>query len=375
MPDTKLKFNLIIGITAIFSLLFVACIKDGQSFTPGIRVSSSPLSVVEDDPAASVSLYVSLSGPSDKEVTVNFKTADSTAVAGKDYVAVTSEKLIFKAGETSKIVSFNILQDTAQKADVFFRVVLSDPVNAKLDSRNATVRIVNVDYGTLVWSDEFTTGPLNTGIWNYETGANGWGNNELENYTNSINNVHIDSGYLHITALNPSGTSYTSGRITTKAKKEFTYGRFEIRARLPEGKGIWPALWMLGGNISSVGWPKCGEIDIMELLGDTPSKVYGSLHWDSNGHLSRSNQFSLPGGKFSSGFHKFSFVWTPNTLSWYVDNQRFLIIYRSEISAFPFDLSEFFIFNVAVGGNWPGSPDGTTSFPQHMIVDYIRAYK
>jgi hypothetical protein len=376
MPVFRLKNYLVFFILSlILPILLISCKKDSELSAPAIRISNSLITIVEDSPSSSVSLYVTLSGPYDKEVSVNYITADSTAIAGKDYVAVTDGKLIFKAGETSKTVSVNILRDTAQKADTYFKVVLSDPVNGDLKARYGKVRIINVDYGTLVWSDEFSSAPLNTTFWNYELGAGGWGNNELENYTNSVNNVHIDSGYLHITALNPSGTSYTSGRITTKAKKEFTYGRYEIRARLPEGKGIWPALWMLGANISSVGWPKCGEIDIMELLGDTPSRVYGSLHWDSNGHLSRSNQFNLQGGKFSSGFHKFTLVWTPNSLCWYVDNQRFLIIFRTEISTFPFDLPEFFIFNVAVGGNWPGSPDGTTLFPQHMIVDYIRVYQ
>jgi hypothetical protein len=376
MTVSKIKYKLLlIIIAAISTSLLTTCKNDVQQPVPAISVSKTPYTIVEDAPFPYVSLRVSLSDPSANEVTIDFKTADSTASAGKDYVAVTAGKLVFKAGETSKEISINILQDTAQKEDVYFTVVLSNPVNAVLNYGRAKVKIINVDYGNLVWSDEFSTGQLNTTFWNYELGASGWGNNELQNYTSSDANVHIDSGYLHITALNPSGTSYTSGRITTKAKKEFTYGRFEIRARLPEGKGIWPALWMLGGNISSVGWPKCGEIDIMELLGDTPSKVYGSLHWDSNGHLSRSSQFSLPGGKFSSGFHKFTLVWTPNTLSWYIDNQRFLNIFRSEISAFPFDLPAFLIFNVAVGGNWPGSPDATTLFPQHMIVDYVRVYK
>jgi len=375
-PDINLKYNLLlISITVFFSFLLMACKKDSKSSTPGISVSNSAFTIVEDAPIASVSLPVNLSGPSDKEVSIDFKTADSTAAAGKDYVAVTAGKLIFKAGETSKEIKINILQDSAKKADAYFSVVLSNPANAVLTSTHATVRIVNVDYGDLVWSDEFSTGPLNTTVWNYELGATGWGNNELENYTNSIANVHIDSGYLHISALNPSGASYTSGRITTKTKKEFTYGRFEIRARLPEGKGLWPALWMLGANFSSVGWPKCGEIDIMELLGNTPAVVHGAVHWDSNGHLSKTNEFSLLSGKFSSGFHKFSLVWTPNTLKWYVDNRQFFYLGRYEISAFPFDLPQFFIFNVAVGGNWPGSPDGTTVFPQHMIVDYVRVYQ
>ncbi len=375
-PDIKLKFHLfLISITLFFSFLLITCKKDVQTPSAGISGSNSAFTIVEDDPVASVSIPVTLSGPSDKEVSIGFKTADSTAAAGKDYVAVTAGKLIFKPGETSKEISINILHDTAKKEDVYFSVVLSNPVNSVLSSAHAKVRIINVDYGTLVWSDEFGTGPLNTAIWNYELGATGWGNNELENYTNSIENVHIDSGYLHISALNPSMGSYTSGRITTKTKKEFTYGRFAIRSRLPEGKGLWPALWMLGANISSAGWPKCGEIDIMELLGNTPAVVHGAVHWDSNGHLSRTDDFSLLNGKFSTGFHIFTLVWTPNTLKWYVDDQQFFYLSRSEINRFPFDLPQFLIFNVAVGGNWPGSPDQTTLFPQHMIVDYVRVYQ
>jgi hypothetical protein len=363
-------------ITVLIQVIIIsACKKDaGNGVLPDITVSNSALSIAEDSPVTYIEIPVTLSVKSDKQVTVNYSTEDSTAVAGKDYEAVTAGNLTFLPGETSGVIKVNIIPDTASKQDVFFKVKLSSPVNATLNGTGLTIKIVNVDYANLVWSDEFTNGPLNTTYWNYEQGATGWGNNELENYTNSINNVHIDSGYLHISALNTS-SNYTSGRITTKGKKEFTYGRVDIRAKLPEGNGIWPALWMLGSNIGTAGWPKCGEIDIMELIGKDPSTVYGTVHWNDNGHVSRGGSSSLTNGKYSSGFHIFSLTWTPNRLIWLIDNQQFCYVNRSTISVFPFDLPQFFIFNVAVGGNWPGPPDQTTVFPQSMIIDYIRVYQ
>ena len=367
---------LLIGSFVLQAFILISCKKEAAtSTTPYISISSSVTQVDEDNPNGSVSISLILSGAFNKAVTLDYTTDDSTAIAGKDYVTVLSGHLAFQPGEISKAITVNIIPDTAQKRDVYFKVVFSNPVNGVLTSSSGIIKIINVDYANLVWSNEFNDGPLNSAIWNYELGAGGWGNNELENYTNSINNVHIDSGYLHITALNPSAGAYTSGRITTQGKKEFTYGRVEIRAKLPEGRGVWPALWMLGGNISSVSWPKCGEIDIMELIGNTPSIIYGTAHWNNNGHVSRGNSFTLSGGKFSSGFHVFSLRWTPNRLIWLVDNQQYSNLSRSEISAFPFDLPQFFIFNVAVGGTWPGAPDLTTVFPQNMIVDYIRVYQ
>ncbi len=353
-----------------------SCKNDSSgTVIPDISVNGTLFQIAEDSPDASVNITIILSAGSSKQVTVGYSTSDSTAVAGKDYTAVTRGSLVFNPGEISKNIKINIIPDSSVKKDVYFKLVLSNPVNGVLKKAQTTVKIINVDYETLVWSDEFTSGSLDTSTWNYELGSSGWGNNELEDYTNSTDNVHIDSGYLHITALNPSGSSYTSGRITTMGKKEFTYGRVDIRAQLPEGQGIWPALWLLGANLSSAGWPQCGEIDIMELLGQYPSVVHGSVHWYSGGHQSATSDFTLSGGKFSSGFHIFSIIWTPNTLKWLVDNKQYNYLSRTEISGFPFDLPQFFIFNVAVGGNWPGSPDGTTVFPQNMIVDYIRLYQ
>ena len=359
------------------TVFFWSCKKDTAAapVQPHITISSSLFHIVEDASPASVNLPVILSTAYNKVVTVDYSTADSTAIAGKDYVAISSGQITFQPGETAKVITINIMQDTAQKQDVYLCVNFSNPVNADLTNSHMRLKIINVDYANLVWSDEFTDASLNSANWNYETGKSGWGNNELENYTNSVENVHLDSGYLHISALNPSGTDYTSGRITTQGKKEFTYGKFVIRAKLPEGQGIWPALWMLGGNISTVGLPQCGEIDMMELLGQTPNKVYGTVHWNDNGHKSSGGNLILNSGSFSDSFHIFTFVWTPNHFKWIVDNQQYFESDRSGISNFPWDLPEFFIFNVAVGGNWPGYPDNTTVFPQHMIVDYIRVYQ
>ena len=362
-------------ITSILMLSATSCSKDPEKSEAEIRISGDVIQVVEDAATGSVLLPVSLKSASATEVSIDFMTADSTAVAGKDYVAVSSGTLTFSPGETYKNIMVNILHNTDISEDIYFTVRLSNPVNGSVTRSRMIVKIVNVDYKNMVWSEEFTTGPLNTANWNYELGAGGWGNNELQTYTNSTNNVNVENGFLYITALNPSAGSYTSGRITTKGKKEFTNCRVEIRAKLTEGKGVWPALWMLGGNISTVSWPKCGEIDIMENIGHLPSVTYGTLHWDDNGHKYTGGNYTLPTGKFSSDFHIFSMVWTPNNVYWYVDGQQFFQLAAASATGFPFTLPQFLICNVAVGGNWPGNPDATTVFPQQMVIDYIRVYQ
>lgn len=368
----KMRFVFISTLLSVATLL-LACKKETAPMnTPNILVNSSVISVAEDSPSPVATIQVALSTTYNKVVTLDYSTSDSTATAGADYTAIPSGTLTFQPGDKVKYITVNILRDTANKHDCYFRVLLKNAVNAEFENSFVPVRILNVDYATLVWSDEFTDPTLNTSYWNYELGNNGgWGNNELENYTNSPNNVHLDTGYLHITAHG----DYTSGRITTEGKKEFTYGKVEIRAKLPEGQGLWPALWMLGSNITTVGWPACGEIDMMELLGQDPRKVYGTVHYNMNGHQSSGSSTSLLTGSFSDSFHLFTFIWTPNHFSWLIDNQSYYELNRSQVSNFPFDLPEFFIFNVAIGGNWPGPPDNTTVFPQNMTVDYIRLYQ
>lgn len=235
----------------------------------------------------------------------------------------------------------------------------------------------------LVWNDEFDGSTLNTSDWNYEigTGNNGWGNNELQYYTED--NVSIADGYLTIEAKRQffNGSSYTSSRITTLDKQFFKYGRVDIRALLPYGQGMWPALWMLGQSFTTAGWPQCGEIDIMEMAGgDAPGKgdnvVLGTLHWDNNGtYANYGDKTSLSSGTFADEFHVFSIIWDENSIFWYLDDQLYHSADITPNGLEEFHESFFFIFNVAVGGNFSGSPDASTNFPQKMLVDYVRVFQ
>lgn len=234
----------------------------------------------------------------------------------------------------------------------------------------------------LVWSDEFSGNQLNTNFWSHEEGNGcpnlcGWGNNELEYYRSQ--NTKVENGVLSIEAREESfqGYNYTSGKIVSRNKQQVHFGRIDIRASLPEGQGIWPALWLLGVNHGSVGWPSCGEIDIMEMVGGRgrENRVTGNAFWNDNGVNDQPNGYTLNDGIFADEFHVFSLIWTPEELTWYVDDIQYhnLDIRSAEKSELrnPF----YIIFNVAVGGNWPGAPDNNTVFPTRMQVDYIRAFK
>lgn len=232
----------------------------------------------------------------------------------------------------------------------------------------------------LVWQDEFSGTQLNTTDWVFEsgTGSNGWGNNELQYYRSE--NTKVEDGYLTITAKKEQfgGRQYTSSRIKTQGKKEFQYGRIDIRAALPKGQGIWPALWMLGSNFSTVGWPACGEIDIMELIGGAgkDNTVHGTIHWQHDGnYASYGKGYTLNSGIFNDEFHVFSIVWDATTIKWFVDDVQYNVVDITPAQLSEFHQEFFFIFNVAVGGNWPGSPDANTQFPQKMMVDYVRVFQ
>ncbi len=240
---------------------------------------------------------------------------------------------------------------------------------------------LDYDGYNLLWNDEFDGTAVNASNWTFEigTGNSGWGNNELQYYTDQ--NATVDNQTLIIEARKePVGSSaYTSARLITKNKVSFTYGRVDIRALLPHGKGMWPALWMLGQNISSVGWPKCGEIDIMEMIGNEDNSlekvVHGTIHYDDGGHASSGGSHTLVTGALATSYHVFSLIWDETSIKWYVDDIMFHQESITASSRSEFQKDFFFIFNVAVGGNWPGSPNETTVFPQMMKVDYIRVFQ
>lgn len=235
-------------------------------------------------------------------------------------------------------------------------------------------------YTELVWSDEFDGASLNAQKWMPEI-KDVWYNNELQATTNSRSNLTVTSGNLVITAQREAyrGRDYTSARIVTKGLRDFTFGRIDVRAKLPKGKGIWPAIWMLGSNDSQVKWPACGEIDIMELRGSTPQVNISTLHFGNSVATKPqplSTTYTLPGGgDFSQDFHTFSLIRGQDKIEWYVDGVKYFTTTQAQASPYPFNNPFYLILNVAVGGDFDGNPDGTTSFPQQMLVDYARYYK
>ncbi|MFN0290703.1 family 16 glycosylhydrolase [Pedobacter helvus] len=233
---------------------------------------------------------------------------------------------------------------------------------------------------SLVWQDEFNGTELDAKFWTFEegNGTEGWGNWELQYYRKENTRVH--NGYLTITAKKESfgGKEYTSSRIKTQDKKDFLYGRIDMRAKLPKGQGIWPAFWALGANIATVNWPFSGEIDIMEMVGGGPGKdntLHGTVHYEDGGHKYIGGSTTLQTGDFYDKFHVFSIVWTANSIKWYLDNTEYYSFDTTGANKDEFRRPYFLLLNLAVGGNWPGAPNASTVFPQKYIVDYVRVFQ
>jgi beta-glucanase (GH16 family) len=241
---------------------------------------------------------------------------------------------------------------------------------------------------TLTWSDEFNQPdgtPPDPAKWKIESGGDGWGNKELEYYTTRPQNLHVKNGNLEMVALKeaytgPDGVArnYTSARLDTAGKFDQAYGRFEARIKIPYGQGIWPAFWLLGNDIKKVGWPTCGEIDIMENIGREPPIAHGTIHGPGySGGKGIGAPYSLATGSFADAYHVFAAEWEPNQIRFYVDDHLYATRTPADLppgTKWVYDHRFFVILDLAIGGEWPGNPDASTTFPQTMLVDYVRVY-
>ncbi|HEX8637961.1 MAG TPA: glycoside hydrolase family 16 protein [Pyrinomonadaceae bacterium] len=251
-----------------------------------------------------------------------------------------------------------------------------------------------VVYRKLAFKDEFNkvaNAPVDSSKWTAEIGGGGWGNQELQYYTNSTENAfHDGKGSLVIKTIKKDlplslkcwygQCRYTSARLITKNKFDQKYGRFEARIKIPRGQGMWSAFWMLGNNIDAVGWAQCGEIDIMENIGREPSTIHGTIHGPGySGANANGAPFNLAGNeKFADDYHVYATDWSENKIAFYVDGKLYKTITPSDLPAgkqWVYDHPFFMILNLAVGGNWGGAPDETTIFPQEMLIDYVRVYR
>ncbi len=385
--------TIVVSVICAMALLWAACKGGEPEFLPMLEWQNSSIEE-PDNGNASLNFVVSVPEPASQEIRFSYRTEDISAIAGEDYTAASGVATI-AAGAQEVSFQVEILGDTYLEFDETFNIVLEDLVNAESKGSRIQGRILNDDlyvpesetdgFSTpaqypgfeLVWQDEFDGASLNTTDWNYELGGGGWGNNELQVYTDLPENVTLKDGKLVITAVENAG-DFTSARLTTEGKKEFQFGRIDVRARLPYGQGIWPAIWMLGNNIRTVSWPSCGEIDIMEMVGHEPERVHSTIHYNNNGHNYTGRGYSLAGGEaFHEKFHVFSLLWQDHQLRFLVDYNVVYQVDRVSIPANPYPFSSpfFFICNIAVGGQWPGSPDQTTVFPQTMEIDYIRVFQ
>jgi beta-glucanase (GH16 family) len=337
------------GIIAL-SLFLVACGKSKSPVTPNNGVAPTNLTVTA---VASVdsSGNVVITAKADNAVTYDIDFGNDTIKT------VPSGAITYKYSE-SGTYSINVV--------------------AKSSSGQTVSGSTNVTIGVklhLVWSDEFNVdGPPDPTKWSYNLGNNnGWGNNELENYTSDAANVKVQNGMLQITAIkgNSAGFQYSSARIVTDAKYSFTYGKVEMRAMLPSGLGTWPALWMLGQDYATQAWPACGEMDIMEQIGKNPTTVYGTLHYP--GHSgANGNGATTTVQNTSTQFHIYGLQWSPTAVQISVDGVVYQTVQNNP--ALPFNAPFFFIFNIAMGGDFGGSVD-PNFVSSSMYVDYVRVYQ
>ena len=354
----------------------------GASTTSGPTGPTGPTPSQATAPA--ITLAPALNGAS--VVTIS----DSTAGASVFYTLDGSTP---SSSSTQYLAPFLVATNATLQAIALAPSYSNSPLATK-------VLAANIASNTLVWSDEFTNASAspaqpNPSNWVYETGSNGWGNHELEDYCawNSATSpcspaapnayVGADSA-LHIAARQPSAGVYTSARMKTQGLFSFQYGRVEFRAQVPEAQGFWPAGWLLGNNIATINWPGCGELDVLERVNaaTTPDTTTGSIHGPGFTGSAIGTPFQFPSGQTAATWHTYGMIWKPGSISYYVDDPMnpYVTFTPASLAAYPGakwpfdDGPQFLILNLAVGGDYPGPPNASTPFPSELVVDYVRIY-
>ena len=377
----------------------VGCDKEKTTPTATASMSIDDISQNEGNGGTSAMEFsIKLTQPLTQEASVRVITKDGFAKVNEDFQAL-DQVITFRAGETVKKVTVTIVADDLKEGVDEFQVLLSNAVNCSIfdgiglgviNNDDSKIPVNDVGFTsptsypgkTLVWSDEFNAETLNTNNWSYDVGDGcpncGWGNNELQYYT-SGENLTFSEGKMIIEGRKEQtqGKNYTSTRLLSLGKKEFKFGRVDIRAKLPKGQGIWPAFWMLGANFKSVGWPACGEIDIMEFKGHEETRVHSTIHYKF-GNNARNTTASLLNDKpLPDEYHVYSMDWQQDKIRMFVDDKLIAEYNPQSIvgPGHPFNESFFFIINLALGGNFSGNPNETTYLPQWLFVDYIRVFQ
>ena len=384
--------------------LFLGC-KKSKSSTPEVV----PFITIErvtntegNNGTTAFNFTVKLNKPTTGNVSVSFSVTAGLAKEGTDYNLPPAFFILFNAGEIQKNITVNVIGDDIKEADEDFTVTLTNPSGATILSGTARGIITNDDtkvpfttagFSTpaaypgmiLTWADEFSGTALNTNNWSYDIGDGcpslcGWGNNELQYYTNSPDNVFVQDGSLIIESKKQTigGKEYSSGRIKTDGKQSFKFGRIDIRAISPSGRGIWPALWMMPQNNVYGTWPNSGEIDLMEVKGHDMKTAYQTVHYGPGPPSTfTSKTFTLTKGNFNDSFHVYSMIWTIDTIRLLINNVEVNRVTAADLAGriYPFNEKFFFILCTAVGGNFPGAPDATSTYPQWLIVDYVRVFQ
>jgi len=390
-----------------FLLLFLAsCAKSSNEGVeePIPKLSFDDISLVEGNGSiTTVTIKLTLDHPYSKTVGVSYSTIPGSAMSNEDFEAQTDKILNFKPNEVEKEIILYVVADDWREPDESFEVKFVKPFNIELLKNSCLISIKNDDTKiisggtvgyeapisypgyTLVWGDEFDGPGLNAANWTEELGDGcpalcGWGNNQLQYYTNNSNNLFFQEGKLIIEGRAESigGKNYTSARLTTKNKKAFKFGRIDMRALVAMGTGYWSAFGLLPQDNVFGAWPKSGEIDIMENKGSEARTVYGTAHF-GNGPASTNIRkgYFKPFGAYWGEFHVFSIEWKQDEINWYADNVLYGSVSKADLGAnnYPFNEQFYFIINLAIGGNFPGSPDANTIFPRWFMIDYIRVFQ